>query len=501
MAVDEVYRKNSQIDTKYFQNEYWLGKQGAKFGREQRTAFIYHTPELSSMQLKTVNNQLILNLDNIHDHRYRRDSFGLCFDKYDLRAFHEHNAAEFAAGEKRINKYSLVIGISPKAIPRLMISPGGYLGTMIWTEHADRSTIKSHKAVYYGREDIQSPSDAVGGFVKYKVPVTKSIFYANPAHRAYNDSLIPNRDGNQDLKSYLQVAVKDNPEFLKFLKDLSALGYDIGIHGLGPSSSDEKKELLEEAIAYMKDQFKAVTWIDHGRHSTNISTNGLDASAPQYARNLWKKYQTKFFWHYSTEDISHTHDRNIDLLQVNKGDHLHTPLYWLHPTMTYGFYSWAAIATSILDLYNEESLNQLINQWSISINHVYPAWVYQEPSRSEFYYQDSHGKLIVHPKFDALLAIMSRLRDEGKLNLTTIRDIMFYWIKLKNIRFEYQDQSNILIYNNNDQKINGLSFAVNNSKINNIYVNGKKPFSKIIATDTIFWINIKPMSKVKIFFD
>jgi len=53
VKVSEVYRKNRQVDVESFDSEYWLQRQGVRFGSGYRSALIYHTPFVSSLQLDT----------------------------------------------------------------------------------------------------------------------------------------------------------------------------------------------------------------------------------------------------------------------------------------------------------------------------------------------------------------------------------------------------------------------------------------------------------------
>ena len=61
-----------------------------------------------------------------------------------------------------------------------MKNPAGFEATYIWNEHADFTDIKTNRATYFGSENVIHPDNAIGGFVKYNIPVTKSVFYDNP---------------------------------------------------------------------------------------------------------------------------------------------------------------------------------------------------------------------------------------------------------------------------------------------------------------------------------
>jgi len=497
--VVEVFRKNRQIDTNDFQSEYWLDKQGVKFGSGDRTALIYHTPCVSSLQLRTYKKQIVVNLDDMHDHRYRRDSFGYTYNKVEQRAFHEFNASDYAKDQKRENEFSLFVGMAIENVPRLMINPYGFLASHVWTEHADKTSLKSHRAAYYGHEDIVDPSESVGGFVKYNIPVTKSVFYDNVHNHLFTEFLRKEIATNEDQDDYEQPSIKKNQRFVEFLRALENYGCEICLHGIGPLGIDEKPELIEEAFEFMKENFDSITWIDHARNFTNISTNGLQASSPHYAHLLWEKHGIKYFWHYSTEDIASVLNGNIDILQMGDKDYMRTPVYWLHPTKTYNFYSWATIAINDLSVYNKKSLSDLIEHWGICINHVYPGWIYENLSDNSFIERNHEEKLISKKNFDKLLDMMSDIRAKGDLNITTIRELLSYWISLENVEFIYWEDGSINIINNNKFDIKGISFAVNGDY--DICVERKRIEKKKCGEQTIFWFNIEAQSIKKMVFN
>ncbi|MGG4442611.1 hypothetical protein [Brevibacillus fortis] len=115
-----------------------------------------------------------------------------------------------------------------------------------------------------------------------------------------------------------------------------------------------------------------------------------------------------------------------------RGDALRTPLYWSHPTVTGPFYSRlaATIPEDTLYLYREQNLQQLIQNCGVFINHTYLARLPAKKQGGKFLIRDAKGNWIIHPDFDRLLKRMDSLRDQGKLHLTTIREIMDYWLAL-----------------------------------------------------------------------
>lgn len=472
--VTEVYRKNREVDTHKFQPSYWLDRQGAKFGQGKQSAFLYHAPHVSSLELTAAQKQLVINLDHMSDHRYVQQG------KTNLVGKVRH-PSEYRAMDERTNSFTLVVGYQPKLMPRFMSQPSGYLATHVWTEHADEQTMETNRAVYYGSEKITSYKQATGGFAKHQIPVSKSIFYSNPYF---------------DPKAPVNIAIQQSPEFLRFLEDLNQIGNDIGLHTLYPYELRHYQSVTEDTLQFMKDRFQSTTWIDHGYLKTSFAFNGLDNQTAHYMAHQWEKYGVSYFWHYSSEDTVNP-NKGLDLYQTGKHDALRTPLYWTHPTVTGPFYSWAAftISEDILHLYREQNLQQLIQNRGVIINHTYLARVPSHKQGGKFIIRDGNGSWIIHPAFDRLLKRMDTLRDQGKLHLTTVREIMNYWIAISNVRVEYAPNGSILLHNENQHKIAGLSMAIRGTEV---YVNGKKPAQKKADGDLIFWFDLEPNATVVI---
>jgi hypothetical protein len=59
VPVSAVFTKNREVQFANFTPEYWLQNEGAYFGKGERSALIYHTPGISSLQLQTEKKSLI----------------------------------------------------------------------------------------------------------------------------------------------------------------------------------------------------------------------------------------------------------------------------------------------------------------------------------------------------------------------------------------------------------------------------------------------------------
>lgn len=538
VPVSEVYRKNRQIDIKSFDSEYWLEREGVRFGRGSRSALIYHTPFVSSLQLDSEKNLLFINLEYFLDHPYT----DIPYQVDGGGRWRDLSTANYSAGRERINNFSIYFGNFPKVTPRLMLVPDGYLAGYIFTEHADGANIRTHRAVYFGSEEISNFKDAVGGFAGHKIPTTKSVFYANPEGL----SLISIRDD------------ADYPQYLDFLDQLYKTGlYDICLHT--PDNFTSNRKLLEESIKYMKDRFNTKTWIDHGMYSGKINRecfvcDGLNPNSEFYAADLWEKFNTLYFWSPAVEFISEYSPNYVSIkkeiaklnfrkasielwgrylsqrelkentfytafikllrrssskselnsLKPIKGDSYPTPLYWQNLTRTNHFYSWVtdyAKGYSKLSsnkakkqvIIEQRLLDKLLADWGLFINHGYFPRI--RPGFDDGVWTVHEGKVIINPYFDRILEIMARLRDEGNLFITTVRDMLDYWILIENVSFKYMSDGIIYIYNGNDKPIKGLSLVVNAS---NVWINNKIPKFRRVGENTIFWFDIPARNQVSL---
>jgi hypothetical protein len=526
VPVTEIYLKNRRIDSGPFDTEYWLQHQGVRFGSGSRSSLIYNTPHVSSLQLNTDKNLLFINLEYSLDHPfikipYQKDGAGRWIDL---------SPANYSADTERENFFSFYFGCIPPATPRLVSVPYGFIAGYVFTEHADEGNLRTNQAAYFGDENISDIKGASGGFAGHKIPVTKSVFYVDSAQNISGAFI---RDGSE------------KPSFSDFLRQIYSTGfYDICLHT--PEGYNSNRETLNESIKFMKENFDAKTWIDHGMYNGNLNResfvcDGLDPGSEYYAADLWGKFDTRFFWnpaaeliensmispskslkkgrfykayvdflkHYlSSEELKemsipaaikellrrHQNKGDENSMRPNKGNAFPTPLYWQHPTRTKSFYSWTTDYVKDYgrllnnkaekELLNEQrQIDKLISDWGVFLNHGY----YVRNRKDHNIFIESDGKIVINPFFDRILKYMSDRRDSGELYLTTIRDLLQYWIMIENISFEYLPDGRINVINNNNEPVRGLSLAVH---ARSVQVNGEIPEYKRVGEETIVWFDI-----------
>jgi hypothetical protein len=529
--VTQVYQKNRKIDKENFESEYWLQKEGVRFGTGERSAIVYHTPLVSSLQLIPEKKLLFINLDFSLDHPFVH----IPYQQDEGKRWTNLSESSYATGSERNNSFSISIGPVPKAIPRLMLVPNGYKAGYVFTEHADGGNIMKNRAAYFGSEDITNADEARRGFVGHKIPVTKSVFYTGP-------------ETSPGASIYEGHKISS---LLYFLDQLHSTGlYDLCLHT--PENSTSNRLNLEKSMKFMKERYNTVSWIDHGFYGgkTNREASvcdGLDSTAAVYAADIWEKYDTKYFWSPSVEMIKNSnwvsvsdnfkklrfykayviflqqylspkelkqlsifqiakelkkrrsYEFELNTLNHNLGNAFPTPLYWQHPTRTRQLYSWA---TSFEKFYGQttvknetQQLLNLISNQGVFFNHGY---FVRNRDKSDGILTTVNGKLVIDPKFDTILAIMSQMRDKGDLYITTVKDLMDYWISQEKISFEYLPDGTIMIINNNDHPIKGLSLEIEAKKL---LIDGKEPSMKRSGDDTIFWFDIEPHQTLRLQID
>ena len=536
VPVSAVYLKNRDVDMSRFQKEYWLDKQGMRFGTGPRSSLIYHTPDISSLQLNTKAQLVSVNLDYYLDHPfihipYQEDGGGKWIDQ---------SKSEFNAGQLSSHNFNIHFGDLPAITPRFMLVPEGFLAGYVFTEHADGGNIRTHRAAYYGSENITDPQNAVGGFVGYKIPVTKSVFYED-----FDDGLSPNSSSNSNAEG----------QILEFLDQIYSTGnYDLCLHT--PDSNNSNREVLAEAIAFMHNKYNARTWIDHGMYPGNNNretfvADGLDATSEFYAADLWEQYSTNYFWSPAVEairfsvqgaslketllrlrvkvffvefwnryryvkkykgegfidafnDIFHSYTPKLELNSQRPfmRSSFPTPLYWQNISSSDDFYSWPTefdydgISRSWdetnLDI-EKQHLDILIAEQGFFFNHGY----YVRNGIYDDLLVENGVELVVNPYFDKMLAYMDQLRDKGNLYITTVKQIMNYWLLIENITMEFNPDGSIQIINHNEQPVQGLSLALH-TDLNSVNIIGANYSSRRVDGDAIVWFDMPAMGRVTI---
>lgn len=495
---DEIYRFNRQIHDSLLQEEYWLDKEGLKCGKGPNSFLIYHTPKVSSLQYHSSKNALLVNLDWERDHPFFR--FPLAPDSTNWK--HEQSYNTYSAKEVKKFEFDIYVGQEYKNIPRFLKNPDGFEATYIWSEHADHTDIRTNRAVYFGNENIINAEDAEGGFVKYNIPVTKSIFYCNP------DS-VDNVKKSQGLFTSLESSYVESIEYQEFLDQISEYQSEICLHT--PEHFTTKKGVMKMALKNMQEKFNSPTWIDHGytnqAHSNreDLMCDGTLKESKFYALDLWKKYDIKYVHNAYYEEYLSFMDwsvaGSVEDFNTSWGDLMPRPDYWKH-TSTENLYHWPTNGVLTIErnelwgyFYNKKSLGQFVENASVKFNHCYPAWT---DLTHGFWAFNADSTLVSQTGFDQTLKLLSEYRDSGALNITTIDKYLDYRTALGNITYNINDKQTVIITNYNKQPIYGLAFTIRASHIS---LGDKRISAKKIGKELFFWFDIMPGEEIIIHYE
>jgi hypothetical protein len=275
LPVREVYTKSTLIDSVQLQSEYWLDKEGFKLSNQRNSYLVYHPQNISSIQLNVEKKKAFFNLDYCADHPLLH--YPLL--RKNKSVYEDFSCSVYSKGDSITMSFTLYSVNSSLKLPRMLSNPYGYLSSLIWTEHADYTDIRTNKAVYLGSEKINLLNEATGGFLKYSIPVTKSIFYTNPDN-------VDNSDRDPRMVGPI-ATFKETPGYRNFLRLLYESGVEICLHTPDHFTSD--RNIISEALDKTKSDFVPATWIDHGYDNSKKSNredlvcDGADPNSIWYA--------------------------------------------------------------------------------------------------------------------------------------------------------------------------------------------------------------------------
>ena len=382
-------------------------------------------------------------------------------------------------------------------LPRLMPVWDGYQSAFIFTEHADWTDIRTHRAVLFGNENITKPEDAVGGFCYFNIPVTKSVFYWNPDN-------VTNEKTSDGLFKGLVASIKTDKEFYKLLKTIKKQGFEICLHS--PEVYTTIPDEFPKAMSFMRRQFDTKSWIDHGynngpeKNREDLVCDGLLTDSPQYAVELWKENGVRYLWNaYYEENRMERYNFDSHFVQPfdGFGDALPNRQITTLPNGDKGFLLWSTPSTLEVNedrewyyYFDSIRLQRLVDQHNVFITHVYPAW--SNPYRA-FWQYNENGTAVAMPGFNFALSQLAHFRDEKKILPTTIEQYLSYYEKLNSIEYLIIDNKTIQLTNPNEA-IKGLTLLCTKP----IVVEGKVIDFRKVDEGYLVWFDLDKNETVTI---
>ena len=491
-----VYRRNQHIDSVNLQPSYYLDREGFIIMQKdyQDTIFscTYHNTNISSLQLDVEHRTVCFNLDYWRDHPLLH--YPMRNDTSDY--FEDISYRYVKAGEVFENDFNIFHN-APEDIPRLMPVWDGYQSAFIFTEHADWTDLRTHRAVLFGNEHITKPEDAVGGFCYFNIPVTKSVFYWNPDNVTNAQTSMGNFPG-------LVTSIKTDKEFFKLLKTIKIEGFEICLHS--PEIYTTIPNEFPKAMRFMRRQFGTVSWIDHGynngpdKNREDMVCDGLLPESPHYAANLWKKNGVRYLWNaYYEENRMESHNFNGHFVQPYDGfgDALPNRQITTLPNGDKDFLLWSTPSTLEVNedrewyyYFDSIRLQRLVDQHNVFITHIYPAWT--NPWRA-FWQYNENGTAVAMPGFNFALSQLAHFREEKKILPTTIEKYLSYYEKLLNVDYQILSSNSIQL-TNRGEAIEGLTLLCTKP----IIVEGKAIDFRKVDEGYLVWFNLNKNETVTI---
>ena len=486
-----VYRRNQHIDSTHLQPSYYLDREGFTVINDSITISTYHNIGISSLQLDTEHRTACFNIDYWRDHPLlhypmRSDTS----DYFEDISYREVKAGEVLQGEINLHWGSTEYWRPPKELPRLMPIWDGYLSAFIFTEHADWTDIRTHRAVLFGNESITRPEDAVSGFCYYNIPVTKSVFYWNPDN-------VTNAKISKGRFPGLVASIKTDKDFYKLLKAIKKRGFEICLHT--PEVYTTIPDEFPKAMQFMKRKFDTKSWIDHGynngpdKNREDMVCDGLLPDAPQYAAELWKKYGVRYLWNaYYEENRMESLHFDGHLVQPYDGfsDALPNRQITTLPNGDQDFLLWSTPSTLEVNedrewhyFFDAKRLQRLADNHNVFITHIYPAW--SDPWRA-FWQYDENGIAEAMPGFNFALEQLANFRDEKKILPTTIEQYLSHYEKLLHVDYAILDDNTIALVNNGNA-IEGLTLLCSRPLV----VEDKPINFRKVDEGYLVWFNLK----------
>lgn len=490
-----LYRRNQHIDSSDFQGVYYLDREGFVVGEGMRTVATYHNTGISSLQFDAINRTAYFNLDYWRDHPLIHYPLDNDTSDYFINISCRHITPETVIK----GHFSLSIGAEIRELPRIMPVWDGYESAFIFTEHADWTDLRTHRAVLFGNEHITDPKEAVGGFVHFDVPVTKSVFFNNPDH-------VTNSETTGGLFPNEHATLKGDRTFLRLMEALHRLGFDICLHT--PEQYSTTSDNLNKALRFMRFHFSSPSWIDHGYNNNkksnreNMVCDGLVPNASQYAAPSWKRYGVRYLWnaYYEENRMSHL---NFDghFVQPYDGfsDALPNRQVTTLPNGDPDFLLWATPSTLEINedhewyyYFEPKRLQHLVDSHHVFITHTYPAWT--DPYRA-FWTYNADSTAVAMPGFNYALQQLADLREAKKMMTTTVKDYLNHYESLIAVDYVILENGDIQLINHG-RAIDGFTLLCQSP----IFIEGKTVDFRKVGNEYLIWFKINRKETVNIHF-
>ncbi|MFM7216448.1 MAG: hypothetical protein ACKO1U_00365, partial [Bacteroidota bacterium] len=204
----------------------------------------------------------------------------------------------------------------------------------------------------------------------------------------------------------------------------------------------------------------------------DIVCDGLNKDASDYVLEEFHRYGIRSCWNGFYEDSSFYASArfNSELVVPHPafGPSFPRPDWWMHPTRSNDLVHFRTTATldppdgSMWSYYlSAARLDFLVTTGSIFIGHYYPARI----DSTNGFYDWKKEVWTIDPGFDAALERLDRLRDDGKLWLTTIDQFVSRSLAVESVVIRYVGDDRFAFTNTSMQDIKGLTVLFANDQV------------------------------------
>jgi hypothetical protein len=343
------------------------------------------------------------------------------------------------AGEKVKRRFWFRLGPGI-AIHKLRL-PSGFRAAVVFTDHADQSAPGPLRAVLLGRSDATFRAPA-GGFVGNGLHFTKTLFM---------------RQG-----PYPQM---ENAAVRRMALEAHRRGIEFGPHTATPRV--DRRAVTEQALALFKAY--GATWIDH-QPDTNCeaySCRGWNPKSPYFIADLLLKHGFRYVW--TGQDAKLGRGR-INLLRPGRPGARASFFFPFHalgskPSLLWLFRSvWFYEGPDrFARRLSAAALARLIRERGIFIAHTYLDAHHgprHRKHRLSLVRRNASGVWALHPKAQAVLARMGKLKRSGQLWVPSLRELADHLTGWNNLTLAADHPSILTLANPARRPVANLAFRV-----------------------------------------
>jgi hypothetical protein len=351
--------------------------------------------------------------------------------------------------------------------------PSGYLGALIFTEHADYTDHDSLRTVIYGTNDTKNSTYGKKGFIGHNLTATWSVF----AVSSY---------GGEGL---------DSPELKNITNDIFKHGFEITPHSLSAivNENTPDRSMVETYLPWYVGNYSCRDWIDHGLASgarnSQLKSLGWDPNSPYYIMDLFQNYSIPYAWAFIDAKPDDAKGLNTS---KNSSVGLPGDIVWQNTNLALpngtSLYQWKTCATGKglgLTYYTNSTVDHMLSTYGVSIWHDY--WP-DNSSALNYYYVRSQPSYMINETFDSFLTNISAQKQAGKLWNPTASQYIDYWIAANNVELRCTGVNTYTVVNHNSNPVEGFSMKVQGAYTPKL--DGVKLSTKTNGEDTIFWMNL-----------